>query len=96
MTDFFKDIPAVTYVGPNSDVEYGFRHYNKDEVILGKRMEDHLRFAVAWWHSFAWEGGDPFGGQTFLRPWHPQDSMKTARIKTDVAFEMFQTLGVPF
>ena len=96
MTDFFKDIPAVTYVGPNSDVEYGFRHYNKDEVVLGKRMEDHLRFAVAWWHSFAWEGGDPFGGQTFQRPWHPQDSMKTARIKADVAFEMFQTLGVPF
>ena len=96
MTDFFKDIPAVTYVGPNSDVEYGFRHYNKDEVVLGKRMEDHLRFAVAWWHSFAWEGGDPFGGQTFQRPWHPQDSLKTARIKADVAFEMFQTLGVPF
>ncbi len=96
MTDFFQDIPAVTYVGPNSDVEYGFRHYNRDEVILGKRMEDHLRFAVAWWHSFAWEGGDPFGGQTFQRPWHPQDSMKTARIKADAAFEMFRILGVPF
>ncbi|MFY8146313.1 MAG: xylose isomerase, partial [Rhodobacter sp.] len=96
MTDFFQDIPAVTYVGPNSDVEFGFRHYNRDEVILGKRMEDHLRFAVAWWHSFAWEGGDPFGGQTFQRPWHPQDSMKTARIKADAAFEMFRILGVPF
>jgi xylose isomerase len=96
MTDFFKGIPAITYVGPNSDIEFGYKHYNKDEVVLGKRMEDHLRFAIAWWHSFAWEGGDPFGGQTFERPWHPQDSMKTARIKADVAFEMFRILGVPY
>jgi len=96
MTDFFKGIPAITYVGPNSDIEFGYKHYNKDEIVLGKRMEDHLRFAIAWWHSFAWEGGDPFGGQTFERPWHPQDSMKTARIKADVAFEMFRILGVPY
>ncbi|MCF1708151.1 xylose isomerase [Tabrizicola sp. J26] len=96
MTNFFKDIPAISYVGPDSDKEFGFRHYNKDEVVLGKRLEDHLRFAIAWWHSFAWEGGDPFGGQTFERPWHPQDSMKTARIKADVAFEMFRILDVPF
>ncbi len=96
MSDFFKDIPAISYVGPDSDAEFGFKHYNKDEVVLGKRLEDHLRFAVAWWHSFAWEGGDPFGGQTFVRPWHPQDSMKNARIKADVAFEMFRILDVPY
>ena len=96
MIDFFKDIPAISYVGPDSDAEFGFKHYNKDEVVLGKRLEDHLRFAVAWWHSFAWEGGDPFGGQTFVRPWHPQDSMKNARIKADVAFEMFRILDVPY
>ncbi len=96
MSDFFKDIPAISYVGPDSDAEFGFKHYNKDEVVLGKRLEDHLRFAAAWWHSFAWEGGDPFGGQTFVRPWHPQDSMKNARIKADVAFEMFRILDVPY
>ena len=59
-------------------------------------MEDHLRFAVAWWHSFAWEGGDPFGGPTFERPWHPQDDMGRAKMKADVAFEMFDLLQVPF
>ena len=52
MTDFFKDIPAVTYEGPASTNEYAFRHYNPDEVIMGKRMEDHMRFAVAYWPIF--------------------------------------------
>jgi xylose isomerase len=96
MTDFFKDIPAVAYVGPGSDIAFGYRHYDRDRLVMGKRLEDHLRFAVAWWHSFAWEGGDPFGGQTFERPWHPQTDMARARVKADAAFEMFRILGVPF
>ncbi|MEM8571426.1 MAG: xylose isomerase [Pseudomonadota bacterium] len=73
-----------------------FTHYRPDELVLGARMEDQLRFAVAYWHSFAWEGQDPFGGPTFERPWHPQDDMGRAKIKADVAFEMFALLGVPF
>jgi xylose isomerase len=95
MTDFFKGIPQIRYEGPNSTIEFAFRHYNPDEIVLGKRMEDHLRFAVAYWHSFAWPGGDPFGGQTFDRPWFG-DTMTLARLKADVAFEMFDILGVPF
>ena len=73
-----------------------FCHYNPVEIVLGKRMEDQLRFAVAYWHSLAYEGGDPFGGQTFLRPWHPQDSVETAKIKTGAAFDMFDILGQPY
>ena len=95
MTDFFKGIPAVTYEGPDSDNDFAFRHYNPDEIIMGKAMKDHLRFAAAYWHSFAWPGGDPFGGQTFDRPWFG-DSMADARLKADVAFEMFQILNVPY
>ena len=95
MTDFFNGIPAIRYEGPTSANEFAFRHYNPDEVLLGKRMEDHLRFAVAYWHSFAWPGGDPFGGQTFQRPWFG-DTMALARMKADVAFEMFDILGQPF
>ena len=95
MTDFFKGIPAVKYEGPNSTNEYAFRHYNPDEVLNGKRMEDHLRFAVAYWHSFAWPGGDPFGGQTLMRPWFGE-TMALAKMKADVAFEMFDILGAPF
>ena len=95
MTDFFKGIPAITYEGPTSTSEFAFRHYNPDEMLLGKRMEDHLRFAVAYWHSFAWPGGDPFGGQTFERPWFGE-TMALAKLKADVAFEMFDILGAPF
>jgi len=95
MTDFFKNIPAIKYEGENSTNEFAFRHYDPDEVLLGKRMEDHLRFAVAYWHSFAWPGGDPFGGQTFDRPWFG-DTMALAKLKADVAFEMFDILGAPF
>lgn len=95
MTEFFADIPAVTYEGPDSGNEFAFRHYNPQEIVLGRPMADHLRFAVAYWHSFAWPGGDPFGGQTFQRPWFG-DTMQHARLKADVAFEMFRILGVPY
>jgi len=96
MSQFFGDIPAVRYAGPDSDDIFAYRHYDPNEMVLGKRLEDHLRFAVAYWHSFAWPGGDPFGGQTFDRPWFGADSMEMARLKADVAFEMFAILGAPY
>jgi xylose isomerase len=94
-TGFFGDIAPVRFEGTDSTNPLAYRHYNKDETVAGKRMEDHLRFAVAYWHSFAWEGSDPFGGQTFERPWFTGD-MAGARLKADVAFEMFSALDVPF
>ncbi len=94
-TGFFGDIQKVEYEGPDSDNPLAFRHYNPDEIVLGKRMEDHLRFAVAYWHSFAWEGGDPFGGRTFDRPWYSSE-MDAAKLKADVAFEFFSLLGAPY
>ncbi len=93
---FFDGIEKVRYEGSASTNPLAFRHYDPDEIVLGRRMEEHLRFAVAWWHSFAWEGGDPFGGSTFERPWHPQDDMGRARIKADIAFELFEILGQPY
>lgn len=95
MTDFFAQIHKIRYEGPDTANEFAFRHYNPDELVMGKRMEDHLRFAVAYWHSFAWQGGDPFGGQTFERPWFGT-TMDDAKLKADVAFEMFDILNVPF
>ncbi len=94
-TGFFGDIQKIKYEGPDSDNPLAFRHYNPDEIVLGKRMEDHLRFAVAYWHSFAWEGGDPFGGRTFDRPWYSNE-MDAAKLKADVAFEFFSLLGAPY
>ena len=95
MTAFFKDISTLKYEGPDSDSELCYRHYDADEIVLGKRMEDQLRFAIAYWHSFAWEGGDPFGGRTFDRPWFGT-TMDLAKLKADVAFELFAILGQPF
>lgn len=96
MSNFFHGIDPIAYEGPDSTSPLAFRHYNPDEVIMGKRMEEHLRFAVAYWHSFAWEGGDPFGGQTFERPWHPQDDIGRAKTKADAAFDLFDILGQPY
>ena len=95
MTDFFKDISPVKFEGADSTNPLAYRHYNKDEIVLGKRMEDHIRPGVAYWHTFAWEGGDPFGGRTFDRPWFDK-GMEGARLKADVAFELFDLLDIPF
>jgi len=95
MTSFFDGIAPIAYEGPETTSEFAFRHYDPDEVVMGKRLEDHLRFAVAWWHSFAWTGGDPFGGQTFERPWFG-DTMDHAKAKADAAFDLFAILGQPF
>jgi xylose isomerase len=95
---FFGDLSPVAYRGPDSRDPLSYRWYDKDRVVLGKRMEDHLRLAACYWHSFCWPGGDPFGGETFQRPWmRPgQDPMAAARAKADVAFEMFRLLDIPF
>ena len=96
MTDFFKGISPVKFEGPQSSNPLAYRHYNKDEIVLGKRMEDHIRPAIAYWHTFAWEGGDPFGGRTFDRPWYAGSPMEGAKLKADVAFELFDLLDAPF
>ncbi|QPC85560.1 xylose isomerase [Mesorhizobium sp. NBSH29] len=99
-TGFFGDIKPIKFEGADSKNPLAYRFYNPEEVVAGKKMEDHLRFAVAYWHSFAWPGGDPFGGQTFERPWFPgageTDTMALARKKADAAFEMFALLGTPY
>jgi len=94
---FFPLTDPVKYEGADSQNPFAFRYYEKDRIVLGKRMEDHLRFAVCYWHSFCWPGGDPFGGETFLRPWmHGSDEMALAHAKAEVAFDLFRILDVPF
>ncbi|MBH0237075.1 xylose isomerase [Methylobrevis albus] len=96
-TGFFGDITPIKYEGPESSNPLAFRWYDKNKVVLGKRMEDHLRFAVCYWHSLAFAGLDPFGGATFERPWFaPGDEMAMAKLKAEVGFELFTLLDVPF
>ena len=95
MSAFFKGIDKVKYEGPDSTNPLAFRYYNKDEIVLGKRMEDNLRFAVAYWHTFASDSHDAFGPDTFKRPWFG-DSMDDARLKADEAFNFLQIVDAPF
>jgi len=99
MSDFFTTVDKISYEGTESDNPLAFRWYDKDREVLGKRMEDHLRFAVCYWHTFCWPGGGPFGGPCIDRPWFggdADDAMALANLKLDVAFEFFEKLGVPF
>ena len=77
---------------------FGYRWYDPGRKVLGKRMEEQLRFAVCWWHTLVWSGTDPFGSETFMRPWHAAggDPMQQAMQKVDVGFELFRLLGVPY
>jgi len=96
MTQYF-DVPKIAYEGPQSRNPLAFRHYNADEVIEGKTMKEHLRFAVAWWHTFCGTGSDPFGPGCAVRPWDDgSTSLEMALKKVDVAFEFMEKLGVPF
>jgi xylose isomerase len=94
---YFEHIPFIRFEGADSRNELAFKHYDKDRRVLGKRMEDHLRFAACYWHNFVWTGLDPFGGATFERPWFQGGSpMELAKAKADAAFEFFAKLGVPY
>ncbi len=100
MTDFFDTVSEpVAHAGRRAGLgQLAFRVYDPDRMVMGRRMEDHLRIAVCYWHSFNWPGSDIFGHGTFDRPWlEPgQDPMAAARAKQDAAFEFFEKLGTPF
>lgn len=97
MSDFFKNVDQIKYEGPESKNPLAFHYYDAKRQVLGKSMEEQLRFAVAYWHTFAWVGSDMFGGASFQRPWQqPGDPMEMAMLKADVAFEFFQKLGAPY
>jgi xylose isomerase len=97
--DFFPDVPGrIPFGGIHADEPLAFKVYQPDRLVLGKRMQDHLRIAVCYWHSFNWPGSDVFGAGTFNRPWLDArlDPMIAARAKLAAAFEFFDKLGVPF
>jgi xylose isomerase len=93
----FPRTPRIAYEGPRAKNPLAFRHYNPDEVIDGRTMAAHLRFAVAYWHSFRGTGADPFGPGTIQRPWERgKDPVSVARARMDAAFEFFQKIRAPF
>ncbi len=95
--EFFKGIGKIKYEGPDSDNPMAYRWYDENKVVAGKTLKDHLRFAVAYWHSFGGNGSDPFGSPTRNLPWDvKQDAIGRAKDKMDAAFEFITKLGLPY
>jgi len=93
----FSDFATVRYEGVASTSDLAYRWYDAERVVLGKPLREHLRFAVAYWHSLAMNGSDPFGAPTIHRPWMGRsDAMQAAREKADAAFDLFRVLDLPF
>jgi xylose isomerase len=96
---FFNEVTGpIRFEGLDSTARLAFKVYDADRMVLGKRMEDHLRIAVCLWHSFNWPGSDVFGVGTFDRPWLAPslEPLAAARMKVDAAFEFLVKLGVPY
>jgi xylose isomerase len=94
---YFPDIPKIQYEGPGSRNPFAFKHYNPDELIEGKTMRDHMRFAAAYWHVMRNGLSDPFGGATALMPWDDQsDSVDNALKRADVFFEFLDKTGIDY
>ena len=90
-------VATIRYEGPGATKALAFRHYNPAEVIDGRTMKEHLRFSIAYWHSFRGAGSDPFGPGTIQRPWEKgKDPVSIAKARMDAAFEFFQKIQAPF
>lgn len=95
MKEYFK-IGKINYEGPKSKNPLAFKYYNKDEVIMGKPMKEHLKFAMSWWHTLCAKGSDQFGGNTMERTFENSDPVKEAYEKVDAGFEFMNKLGIEY
>ncbi|QLC24743.1 xylose isomerase [Parasphingopyxis algicola] len=97
MTDYFADIPSISFEGPDSDNPLAFRVYDAERQVLGKPMREQLRMAVCLWHNFAWGGHDIFGDPAFERPWLTgRWDADSNRLRLDAAFDFITRLGAPY
>jgi xylose isomerase len=95
--EYFPGIGQIGYEGPKSDNPLAFKAYDRSRIVAGKSMEEHMRFAVCYWHSFCATGADPFGPGTRVQPWSAEgDAERRAEDRLDAAFEFFTKLNVPF
>ena len=93
----FSDVGPVRFEGAKSTSEFAYRVYDKDRIVLGKRMDEWLKPAVCYWHSFNWPGADIFGAGTLKRPWLGVPvTQSMANDKLDAAFDFLSRLGVPY
>ena len=95
--EYFPGINEIQFEGPKSKNPLAFKYYDANQVVMGKTMKEYLRFAVAYWHTFCGDGGDPFGPGTQQFPWvGATDKMEAAKNRMDAAFEFISKVGAPF
>lgn len=95
--EYFPEIGKIKFEGTSSYNPLAFRYYDAERVVLGKKMKDWLRFAMAWWHTLCAEGGDQFGSGTKKFPWNASsDAVERAKAKADAGFEIMEKLGIEY
>ena len=95
--EYFANIPAIKFEGAQSKNPFAFRYYDANRVVMGKKMSEWLKFAMAWWHTLCAEGADQFGGGTKNFPWNTNpDPVQAAKDKADAGFEIMKKLGIEY
>ena len=95
--EYYKGVGSIQYEGKASDNPFAYKYYNPDQIVAGKTMRDHFKFAIAYWHSLCGQGGDPFGPGTQQFPWDASsDPIQRAKDKADAAFELIAKLGFDY
>ncbi|MDO3412771.1 xylose isomerase [Saccharibacillus sp. CPCC 101409] len=93
---YFENVGKVAYEGSQSQNPFAFKFYNADEVVAGKKMSEHLKFSMAYWHTLTAEGGDPFGATTAIRPWHSYSGIDLAKARVEAGFEFMDKMGLEY
>lgn len=95
--EYYKGIGQIQFEGKDSDNPLAFKYYNPDQVVAGKTMREHFKFAIAYWHTFCGQGSDPFGPGTQNFPWDQSSSpIQAAKDKADAAFEFISKMGFDY
>ncbi len=95
--EYFKGVGQIKFEGRDSRNPLAFRWYDEQQMVGGKTMKDHLRFACAYWHSFCNNGSDPFGSPTHAFPWDEKtDALARGKDKMDAAFEFMSKMTLPY
>jgi len=92
----YREISSIPYLGKDDHEPFAFKYYNPDEVIAGKPMREHLKFAMSYWHTIDAEGVDMFGGPSMDKKFGKTEPMETYRAKADFAFELMDKLGIEY
>lgn len=96
MKEYFAGIDKIPYEGPQSTNPLAFKYYDPNKVVAGKKMKDHLRFAMSYWHTMTGAGVDPFGQATMERSYNSLDGLELAKARVDAAFELMTKLGIEY